>query len=210
MSSEMSVLSKKELAGRLQEKDESRRLVITPILDKESQLDGPGIDLRLSNQLTVFKMQNISHINVGDVHDFEIRKVQSEVVIPFGKTFILHPKTLVLGSTLEYVALPNDLTGILEGRSSWARLGLLIATACAIDPGYKGCITLELSNLGNLPLYLIPGVRLAKLILSTTSSDSIYENKKRKYFAQIGPEFSKAHLDDDLKIFFQPKKRNPA
>jgi deoxycytidine triphosphate deaminase len=203
----MSVLNKKEILKRLKSDDSNQRLIITPILDEKNQLDGPGVDLRLSNQFTIFRMENISHINVGDTREFKIGKVQREVVIPFGKTLILHPKTLVLGSTLEYVAMPKDLVGTLEGRSSWARLGLLIATACAIDPGFKGCITLELSNLGNLPLYLIPGIRLAKLILSPTTSASNY-SKKRKYFSQIGPEFSKASQDKDLKIFYPRKKKD--
>ena len=97
--------------------------------------------------------------------------------------------------------MPNDLVGTLEGRSSWARHGLIIATACAIDPGFKGCITLELSKIGNLPLYLYPGIRLAKLILSTAMSESTYSSKTKKYFCQIGPEFSKAHQDDEVRLF---------
>lgn len=203
----MATLNKNELIKRLSTKTPKvNRLVVTPILDLKQQIEGPGIDLRLSNQFIVFKSENTPHINIATLDDYNIKKVQSEVVVPFGESFILHPKTLVLASTLEYISMPHDLSGTLEGRSSWARLGLIIATACAIDPGFKGCITLELTNLGNLPLYLYPGIRLAKLILMETTSPTEYEGSGKKYYCQIGPEFSKAHKDPDLDFFSKMPK----
>lgn len=198
----MPTLNKRDILDRMYHpKDNGHKLVVTPILDEEAQITGPGIDLRLSNQFIVFKHEHSAFIDVKKLNDSEIRKVQSHIVVPFFDYLILHPKTLVLASTLEYISMPNDLVGTLEGRSSWARHGLIIATACAIDPGFKGCITLELSNLGNLPLYLYPGIRLAKLILSTAMSESTYSSKTKKYFCQIGPEFSKAHQDDEVRLF---------
>jgi deoxycytidine triphosphate deaminase len=206
--SHMPTLNKSEILSRLYDKQEDgKRLVVTPILDDEAQITGPGIDLRLSNQFIVFKHEHSAYIDVSELNDSEIRKVQSHVVVPFFDHLILHPKTLVLAATLEYISMSNDLIGTLEGRSSWARHGLIIATACAIDPGFKGCITLELSNLGSLPLYLYPGIRLAKLILTTTSSESTYSSKKHKYFCQVGPEFSKAHQDDEVRLFSKKVER---
>lgn len=196
----MSILNKNEIDYYLEHTKREKRLIITPILNKEMQIDGPGIDLRLSNQFIVFKPENISHFDLKKINNKEIRRFQSHSVVPFFKDFVLHPKTLVLAATFEYIALPNNLSGTLEGRSSWARLGLIIATACSIDPGYKGCITLELTNLGDLPLHLYPGMRIAKLILSETTSESEYNELNRKYFCQIGPEFSKANQDDELKL----------
>jgi len=186
--------------AKIHSKIEAERLTVTPILNPKVQIEGPGIDLRLSNQFIVFNPEHISHFNIGKLDSMEVRKYQNHVVVPFHNPFILHPKTIVLGSTLEYISMPTNLEGTLEGRSSWARLGLIVATACAIDPGFKGCVTLELTNLGNIPLSLYPGIRLAKLILSDTSSPSVYPEEK-KYFCQIGPEFSKVYSDKELKIF---------
>ncbi len=198
----MPILSLHELKRRLYDKtiEKEEQLIVTPILDKEKQITNSGIDLRISNQFIVFKPENISHFNVGEVDHNNIRKFQSHVIVPFHEKFILHPKTLVLGSTLEYISMPRNCWGLLEGRSSWARLGLIIATASSIDAGYKGCITLELTNLGNLPICLYPGLRIGQLILSDTTSVELYK-EDNKYFVQIGPEFSKIQDDDDIKIF---------
>lgn len=191
-------LNKTEIEKLLERPVEKNGLVITPILNKKKQLEGCGIDLRLSNQFIVFNPEQISHLDIRKLENHIIRKFQKHVIIPYLKPFILHPNTLVLASTLEYLSIPTNVEGRLEGRSSWARHGLIIATACAIDPGYKGCITLELINLGKLPLYLYPGIRLAKLILSYTISHSEYNPKIKKYYCQIGPEFSKLHEDQEI------------
>jgi dCTP deaminase len=83
--------------------------------------------------------------------------------VPFRHSFLLHPGTLVLVPTLEWVVIPKDLQGVVTARSSWAREGLSIATATLINPGYKGIVTLELANLGQIPITLYPGLRLAQI-----------------------------------------------
>lgn len=200
----MSTLNKTDIKKRLniEKYGDPKKLVVTPLLDENKQINSPGVDLRLSNHFIVFKSENFSHLDIKDnVSNQNIRRFQQEVLVPIDQPFILHPSTLVLGSTLEYVSMPLDVEGELEGRSSWARLGLIIATACAIDPGFKGCITLELTNLGNQPLLIYPGIRIAKLILRETLSQSSYSDEDRKYFCQIGPEFTKIHTDTDLNLF---------
>lgn len=198
----MAILDFSEITQRLySDIDVRKKLYVTPILNKEKQINNNGIDLRLSNQFIVFRPENISHYDLKDMDPSLIRKFQKHISIPFFKKFVLHPKTLVLASTLEYVSLPEDVWGLLEGRSSFARLGLIIATASSIDPGYKGCITLELTNLGNLPLCLYPGIRIGQLIFSTTSFDFKNKPKPTKYDYQVGPEFCKIHEDSDLSIF---------
>lgn len=199
----MAVLNKDEIRNRLNniKLPADEKLVVTPLLDSDRQINTSGIDLRLSNQFIVFRPENISNFDVKELSKPTIRKFQKHIVIPFFKDFILHPHTLVLASTLEFISIPLDTWGLLEGRSSWARLGLIIATASAIDPGYKGCITLELSNLGDLPIHLYPGLRIGQLILNKTEKQNVYDKKNRKYFASIGPEFSKIHEDPDVKIF---------
>jgi deoxycytidine triphosphate deaminase len=196
----MSILSIGEIEDRLNKDDESG-IIVTPILDKEKQINQIGIDCRLSNQFIIFKAQNIESYDIKKFIDNPqySRKYQKEVIIPFGESFILHPQTMVLSSTFEFISLPNDIEASIEGRSSWARTGLMIATAVYVDPGFKGCITLELSNLSNVPLKLFPGMRIGQIVFGKTSSPSRYENKK--YQCPIGPEISKIKNDADNSFF---------
>ena len=196
----MSILSRDEIEKRLNT-DDMNSIIVTPILDKTRQINQIGIDCRLSNQFIIFKTQNIESYDIKKFIDNPqySRKYQKEVVIPFGESFILHPQTMVLSSTFEFISLPNDIEASIEGRSSWARTGLMIATAVYVDPGFKGCITLELSNLSNVPLKLFPGMRIGQIVFGKTSSPSKYIDRKYQY--PIGPEISKIKNDDD-NLFF--------
>lgn len=197
----MSTLTYDRLVERLSSEDEDR-LIVTPLLDKSRQMSPHqlGIDVRLGNQFIVTKSRAMTAIDVlnrdrnGDFYD------STEVVVGFGHPFVLHPGALVLGATFEFVALPKDLEASIEGRSSWARLGLIIATAVMIDPGFKGCITLELANLSDVPIKLYPGVRIGQLIFRKCLGTVDYGRGERKYAVPIGPEVSKAHLDPEIKI----------
>ncbi|WP_319563041.1 dCTP deaminase [Marispirochaeta sp.] len=195
----MAILSRSELNDRLYSKREDK-IVITPILDQEAQLGETGIDLRLGNQFISFKSENIRTFDIKEnMKQEDLLKLQKEYVLPFGSSYILHPQNMILCSTFEYIGLPTDIWGTIEGRSSWARIGLVIATANSIDPGFKGCITLELSNLSNVPIELYPGMRIAQLVCEKTTSSVQYSN--RKYLFPIGPEFSKLGRDKDIEIF---------
>src|SRR5699024_2416381 len=117
-----------------------------------------------------------------------------------GDPFVLHPGEFVLGATLERVELPDDLAGRLEGKSSLGRLGLLThSTAGFIDPGFGGHITLELSNVANLPITLWPGMKIGQLCLFRLSSpaEAPYGSASTgsKYQGQRGPTASKAYLN---------------
>ena len=109
-----------------------------------------------------------------------------------GEPFVLHPGEFVLGSTLELCTLPDDLAGRLEGKSSLGRLGLLThSTAGFIDPGFSGHITLELSNVANLPITLWPGMKIGQLCLLrlTSPAEHPYGSAQAgsKYQGQRGP-----------------------
>ncbi|MBA2416736.1 MAG: dCTP deaminase, partial [Geodermatophilaceae bacterium] len=114
------------------------------------------------------------------------------------EAFVLHPGEFVLGSTLEIVSLPDDLAGRLEGKSSLGRLGLLThSTAGFIDPGFSGHITLELSNVANLPIMLWPGMKIGQLCLFRLSSPAEHpygsEIYGSRYQGQRGPTPSRSH-----------------
>lgn len=181
-------------------------IIVTPLLDIEDQIGSTGIDLRLGKQFIVFREHlqgTFKPISSKDV-DSKIKKYQEEVVVPIGHSITLHPGKFIIGSTLEYVSIPADLECQVEGRSSWARLGLIIATATTVEPGYKGIITLELSNNGTIPIELHPGLKIANLIFHKTSSPhytSPVQIQQKKYHVSIGPKFSKISSDKHLEYF---------
>jgi dCTP deaminase len=112
------------------------------------------------------------------------------------EAFILHPGEFVLGSTLERVAIPDDLVARLEGKSSLGRLGLLIhSTAGYVDPGWDGYLTLELSNVANLPITIYPGMKIGQISFFrlTTPADTPYGSAGNKYQGQRGPTASRIH-----------------
>src|SRR4029077_8223520 len=124
------------------------------------------------------------------------------VDVPDGEPFILHPGEFVLGSTAERVALPDDLVARLEGKSSLGRRGLVIPpTAGYVDPGWDGYLTLELSNVANLPITIYPGMKIGQISFFrlTTPADMPYgsEETGSKYQGQRGPTASKFFQEFD-------------
>jgi dCTP deaminase len=149
------------------------RLIISPILEPSEQLR-PGtasVDLRLGHHFTVAKRTKVARLNrQHDKYQENLRRYNDQHFVPMGDFFVLHPRQFVMGETLEWIHLPHNLCGEVGGRSSWARDGLIIATATGIHPNYSGIITLELTNVGEIPLYLHPGLRICQLFLTEVDS----------------------------------------
>ena len=176
-------------------------LVVTPILSQH-QVGASSVDVRLGNQFIVFRMQRFGDYSPYHQPKQKLRQLQERQVVRYGQHFVLHPGVLVLGCTFEYMSMPCDLEGQIEGRSSWARLGLQIATASPVEPEFKGVLTLELSNVGTIPLKLYPGVRIAQLVVRSAEPGLTERSKRgRKYRCPVGPEFSRAHEDADGDLF---------
>jgi dCTP deaminase len=155
-----------------------------------------SIDVRLDGLFRVFNNTRYTHIDPAQQQDELTTLVEREK----GEPFVLHPGEFVLGSTLEVCTLPDDLAGRLEGKSSLGRLGLLThSTAGFIDPGFTGHITLELSNVANLPITLWPGMKIGQLCLIKLSSPAEFPygsaSVGSKYQGQRGPTPSKAYLN---------------
>ena len=119
--------------------------------------------------------------------------------VPLGTSLWLQPQQFVLAATLEFVRLPAHLAAQVLGRSSWGRMGLVVATAVVVQPGYAGNLTLELVNEGNSPIRLYPGVRIAQLIVQDLGEATAkpYDNRSDKYAHPTGPQASRASLDRD-------------
>ena len=155
-----------------------------------------SVDVRLDRFFRVFNNSRYTHIDPSVQQDDLTALVEPDGDEPF----VLHPGEFVLGSTLEVVTLPDDLAGRLEGKSSLGRLGLLThSTAGFIDPGFSGHITLELSNVANLPIVLYPGMKIGQLCLFRLSSaaehpygSAVYGSR---YQGQRGPTPSRSHLN---------------
>ncbi len=155
-----------------------------------------SIDVRLDRQFRVFENHRHACIDPAREQDDLTRLVE----VPDGEAFVLHPGEFVLGSTLERVLLPDTLAARLEGKSSLGRLGLIThSTAGFIDPGFEGHVTLELSNLANLPIKLWPGMKIGQLAVMKLSSPAERpygsEGLGSRYQGQAGPTASRAWRD---------------
>ncbi|MFE9744415.1 dCTP deaminase [Saccharothrix saharensis] len=178
----------------LRKEVESGRLVLEPFDDVMVQPS--SIDVRLDRFFRVFNNTRYTHIDPAMQQD----DLTSLVEPADDEPFVLHPGEFVLGSTFELVTLPDDLAGRLEGKSSLGRLGLLThSTAGFIDPGFSGHITLELSNVANLPITLWPGMKIGQLCLFRLSSSAEFPygstQAGSRYQGQRGPTPSRAHLN---------------
>ncbi|WP_280421922.1 dCTP deaminase [Nocardia carnea] len=173
------------------------RLGLEPFEDNLVQPS--SIDVRLDRMFRVFNNTRYTHIDPAQRQD----ELTTLVEPAAGEPFVLHPGEFVLGSTLEVCSLPDDLAGRLEGKSSLGRLGLLThSTAGFIDPGFSGHITLELSNVANLPITLWPGMKIGQLCLFrlTSPAENPYGSAGTgsKYQGQRGPTPSRAYLNFPL------------
>ena len=203
----MTVLSKEEILRRLFTSNRNEKLVITPLISK-SQISAGSVDLRLGTEFIITKRTKYSLLDPAQQNiEEEIAQYQEKIHVPFREKLILRPNQLILGSTLEYIKLPEDLMGYVIGRSSWGRLGLIIATATLVGPGYAGVLTLELVNLGEADIALYPAARIAQLVLHkvtggevTGGEDGYLKKPLSKYAGATGPEFSKLHKDKEWRI----------
>jgi dCTP deaminase len=148
----------------------AERLVISPLLDLEKQLK-PGtasVDVRLGQRFHVPLRAKLSQLDLlSKAHQADLLKYKDDTFVPIGDYFVLHPGQFVLGETLEWIHLPRDLVAYVIGKSTWGRDGLIIATAIGVHPNFSGILTLEISNVGEIPIYLYPGLAIAQLFLAS-------------------------------------------
>jgi dCTP deaminase len=157
-------------------------------------LQPSSIDVRLDRFFRLFDNHKYAFIDPAEQQDDLTRLVEVDPT----ESFILHPGEFVLGSTFEFVTLPDDVAARLEGKSSLGRLGLLThSTAGFVDPGFKGHVTLELSNVATLPIKLWPGMKIGQLCFFklTSPSEHPYGSEKysSRYQGQRGPTASRSY-----------------
>jgi dCTP deaminase len=184
------LLSDRDIAAEIK----AGRVQVDPFDPK--MIQPSSVDVRLDRFFRVFENHRYEVIDPS----IEQSELTREVAVAPEDFFILHPGEFVLASTYEVITLPDDIAGRLEGKSSLGRLGLLThSTAGFIDPGFSGHITLELSNVANLPVKLYPGMKIGQLCLIKLSSaaehpygSAVYGSR---YQGQRGPTPSKSWLN---------------
>lgn len=190
------ILQDSEIKKRLDNGD----LVIHPIEDRDVQIQPASVDLRLGAELILHEATNISHID--PTKEISLEDLGTKKTLDQDEKFILHPGDFVLATTKERVEIPADLLGTVEGRSSIGRVAVTIhSTAGVIDPGFKGEITLELSNEGRVPVALRQGMRIGQIIIKELKGPAerpYGEERGSKYQEQSGPQHSK--IDEDVDI----------
>lgn len=185
------VLSDRDIKKALKDK----KIVIKPAPDLSTQLGSNSLDLKLGNKFRVFDHSKYPYIDPFNKKMSD--DVTREITITNKEPFIIQPGDFVLGTTIEYIEVPDDLVGRLEGRSSIGRLGVVIhSTASSIECGFRGHIALELANMGKMPVALYPGMRICSVSfeeLSTPAEVPYYKKRYAKYIGQKGPDQSKIH-----------------
>ncbi len=173
---------------------DSGRITIDPLGD--GAIQPASVDVRLHRGFRVFANHRYPHIDVKQ----EMPGLTDLVEVDDDEAFVLHPGEFVLASTLERLALGDDLVAELTGKSSLGRLGLVVhATAGLVDPGWDGQVTLELSNVATLPIAMYPGMKIGQFVFSELDQPAEFPYGSgaagSKYQGQTGPTPSRYHLN---------------
>lgn len=209
----MGVVRREELQSRLlMDLDDPCSLVITPLLDPIRAFDSDSVDVRLGQTFLLPRILQQPYF-CPDRHSQDT--LYAEVFVPLGRYLIVPAHQTVLGSTLEFIKVPGDLSGEILTKSSVARTFIVIETAPWVHPEYRGCLTLEIANVSNTPVLLYPGRTIGQLIfmhldpdMTAKSSQVAPENRNKlspTYFGPVypeGPKFSDPQQDlADIGVF---------
>lgn len=195
----MSAIGDTHILSLLKTKD----LIIHPLLDP-AQVHGGRIDLRLGNVLYFIERFEKEFYNPLDYVGKKPARYVRERIIPFEDRFVLHPNDYALAPLFEFVRIPKNHIGRLDGRSSLGRLGVVVhSTAGAVDPDYSGPLVMELMNHGMLPVVLWPLMRIATLMIFGLSGESEGYGGKYKGLQEFFGVESK--LNEDLDIIRMKK-----
>jgi dCTP deaminase len=160
---------------------------------KPERVQPASYDVALGEEFRVFNLNDFKAVDLGNPETF--KDLTSQKVVPAGEKFVLHPGEFVLGITEEAVVIPDNMVSRIEGKSSLGRLGLIVhATAGYIDPGFRGRITLEMTNLLRIPIILRPGLAIAQLSFQYLESAAAHPYRGR-YQGDMGVAPSRFGID---------------
>jgi len=162
------VLSRQDITRRLNLPiDDGSCLAVVPL--DSTAVKAASLKVHLGNWFSYARRTRVSNFRIGDLNQQRLLSAigRDEVFVAHNKDFLLHPGDLVLGVTQEFFGFPNNLMAFVEGLSALGRLGLFVATATQVAPGFHGVLVLELVNAGTVPLQLLPGMEIAQLVFQT-------------------------------------------
>jgi dCTP deaminase len=188
------VLNATEIISLIREEESG--FSVSPFLDDalESRGGVASIDLRLGCWFIQLRRERYSGFDFSADHASSEDQVAAKAFVPLGGTFVLHPNSFVLATTLEWLKLPNDLGGYVTGKSSLGRRGLVIETAPGVHPMFMGCLTLELANVGEVPLTLLTGMPVCQLFLHRITSAPA-ESAPTRFRAERQPRLGSYSVD---------------
>lgn len=183
------VLCGRDIASRLGLPVTHRKhLGVIPLVP--GSIQAASLDVHLGNWFVVARRTKLGAVEIGDKSDEQLLMTvgREELFVEPPQTFLIHPGDLVLGATLEFLALPNDVMAFVEGKSRLGRMGLIVATATQVAPGFHGIVVLEMANAGTVPLKVRPGMAIAQLVLQVmTNPVPQGELYRGSYYCQIKP-----------------------
>lgn len=193
------ILKAETIAAQLRAGDETDAadplvIIPRPRLEELEQSGSASIDLRLGTWFATLRRARLTHLEVDkDTPGSQLTRTH---YVRFGSEYVLHPQNFVLGVTLEWLRLPKNVAAYVIGKSSWGRRGLIIATATGVHPGFVGCLTLELSNVGEIPVSIKPGMTICQLFLhQVEGAPSEYIDRSR-FVGMRRPTLGRIALDD--------------
>ncbi len=178
-------------------------LIITPQPDLQAlQKSGSAsVDIRLGCWFLACRPSRTGVLDVYEKDSMIPNEAQLSkgYYVRYGDGFVLHPRAFVLGVTMEWIRLPANFAAYVVGRSSWGRHGLIIATATGVHPGFTGCLTLELSNVGEIPIRVKPGTPICQLFIHHVDSGDPKLVDRSTFVGRRKPTLGAITLDDIAK-----------
>ncbi len=208
------ILRSDQIARELESPENSDDpLIITPppnINDLRSS-GAASLDVRLGRWFLACRPSRTGLLDVYE-RDAEVpneAKLGKTYYVPFGEGFVLHPKAFVLGVTMEWFRLPANRSAYVIGRSSWGRHGLIIATATGVHPGFTGCLALELSNVGEIPITIKPGTAICQLFIQEVKIGEKDVVDQSSFVGRRKPTLGVIELDQIAEDLAEMKSHNP-
>ena len=193
------ILKTDKIAELLRDTTGADPLVITPTPDL-SQLESSGagsVDLRLGTWFVTLKQARMEVLRIGHPNESaRARQLTKLQYVPFGAEYVLHPRAFVLGVTLEWLRVPGCLAAYVVGKSGLGRCGLIIATATGVHPGFRGCLTLELTNVGEIPIAIKPGMTVCQLFIHRLETTETAHLDKSQFVGLRRPVLGELKLDE--------------
>ena len=194
----------------------SAKFAIVPSISEpefdEIESGQTSVNLRLGSWFITPRKGRLPFLGIDRTREHERHQSQLEAkisqlyYIPIGESFFLHPRSFLLGTTLEWLKIPEELRGYVVGKTSWGRRGLIIATTSGLQPGFYGCLTVEICNIGEVPIEIMPGTKICRMFFHKgykkprpapqTGSNELFD--RTHFLGRIKPTIGRIELDPDL------------